>query len=212
MSPAGRQPDRVAILRAAQKLIGHGDEGGTSIENILREAGVNRRIFYRHFATKNDLIIAMQDWFGQAILDDLRAAVEAAGNPTAAVVAWIEHYLSIGWDAVRFRDARTFLAPEVASAAGIATALEATYARHREVLEGALAAGCDDGSLPNARPGLDAFAIHAVAVRHLEARIRGRLESSLEDVRDQIVELFLTALTSAPARMPTVAGQVSPAS
>lgn len=196
MSEHGRPNERDAVMRAAYRLIGEGSPGPTSIENILRVAGVNRRVFYRHFASKNDLIIAMQEWAGETILADLRETVAATGTPAAAVAAWIEDYLSIGWQEARFRDALAFMSAEVIAAPGIAAALEVTYARHREVLADALAAGLADGSLPNARPELDAFAIHAVCVRHLEARIRGRLETQFDEVRDQVVDLMLTGLSA----------------
>ena len=192
--------EREAIMRAAHRLIGNGDGFSTSIESILRAARVNRRVFYRHFATKDDLFVAMQDQAGEVILRGLRAAVEGADSPAAAVVAWIEDYLSIGWDAARLRDARTFLAPEVALARGSAAALDVTYARHREVLSDVLAVGLADGALPIARPDLDAFAIHAVAVRHIEARIRGWADLSYDEVRGHVVGLFATALTSASVR------------
>ncbi len=193
--------ERDAIMRAAYRLISRGTTSttaGTSIEKILQAAGVNRRIFYRHFASKDDLIIAMQEWAGELILVDLQKTVATAQTPAAAVATWIEHYLSIGWQETRFRDALAFMSTEVAGAPGIGAGLEATYARHREVLTAALTEGLADGSLPNVRPELDSFAIHAVAVRHLEARIRGRLDTDFDDVRDQVIELMLTGLT-APA-------------
>ena len=90
MSDDGRQSERDAIMRAAYRLISRGGThtgATTSIENILRAAGVNRRIFYRHFSCKDDLIIAMQEWAGDLILADLRTAVAAADTPAAAVVA-----------------------------------------------------------------------------------------------------------------------------
>jgi hypothetical protein len=90
------------------------------------------------------------------------------------------------------------MSAEVTGAPGIAAALEATYARHRELLTDALVAGLADGSLPNARPELDSFAIHAVAVRHLEARIRGRVDTDYSEVRDQVITLVLTGLSAAP--------------
>lgn len=195
------QSERDAIVRAAYRLISSGTTSttaGTSIEKILRAAGVNRRIFYRHFASKDHLIIAMQEWAGELILADLHKAVAAAATPSAAVAAWIEDYLSIGWRETRFRDAMAFMSSEVAGVPGIGVGLEATYARHREVLTAALAAGLADGTLPNARPELDAFAIHAIAVRHVEARIRGRMHTDFTEVRDQVVGLVLTGL-SAPA-------------
>ena len=200
----GLLSDREAIMRAAYKLISQGSASTTattSIENILRSAGVNRRIFYRHFASKDDLIIAMQEWAGDLILSDLRKAVAATDTAAAAIAAWIEDYLSIGWQEARFRDALAFMSSEVAAAPGIAAALETTYARHREVLTEALTAGLADGSLPNARPELDSFAIHAITVRHLEARIRGRLDTDFSEVRDQVTALMLTGL-SAPAVHP----------
>jgi hypothetical protein len=122
--------------------------------------------------------------------------VDAADTPAAAVAAWIEDYLSIGWNEARFRDALAFMSSDVAAAPGIAAALEATYARHREVLRNVLEAGLADGSLPNARPELDSFAIHAVAVRHLETRIRGRRDADFNEVRNQVVALVLTGLTA----------------
>jgi AcrR family transcriptional regulator len=197
----GPPSEREAIMRAAYRLISQGSAsaGATSIENILRAAKVNRRIFYRHFACKDALIIAMQEWAGDLIMADLERAVAAADTPTTAITAWIEDYLSIGWQEARFRDALAFMSAEVVGAPGIATALEATYARHREPLTRALTAGLADGSLPGVRPELDAFAIQAIVVRHLEARIRGRVDSVFGDVRDQVVSLVLTGLSAAPA-------------
>ncbi|BBX94269.1 MULTISPECIES: TetR/AcrR family transcriptional regulator [Mycolicibacterium] len=195
------QSERDAIMRAAYRLISRGSDStraSTSIEKILQAAGVNRRIFYRHFASKDDLIIAMQEWAGELILTELQQAVDTATTPAEAVAAWIEHYLSIGWQETRFRDALAFMSTEVAGAPGIGAGLEATYARHREVLTAALTEGLADGSLPNARPELDSFAIHAVAVRHLEARIRGRLGTDFDEVRNQMTRLILTGLSAAP--------------
>ena len=200
MTDNGPPAERDVIMRAAYRLISQGSSSiaaTTSIENILRTAGVNRRIFYRHFASKDNLIIAMQEWAGDLILADLKKAVAATDTPAAAVTAWIEDYLSIGWQEARFRDALAFMSSDVTHTPGIATALEATYARHREVLTEALLAGLADGSLPNARPELDSFAIHAIAVRHLESRIRGRLETNFDEVRDQVVRFVLTGVGAA---------------
>ncbi|MDV3124525.1 TetR/AcrR family transcriptional regulator [Mycobacterium sp. 21AC1] len=198
------QSERDAIMRAAYRLISGttSPTASTSIERILQAAGVNRRIFYRHFASKDDLIIAMQEWAGDLILTDLRKAVSSAETPSAAVTAWIEDYLSIGWRETRFRDALAFMSSEVAGAPGMGAGLEATYARHREVLTAALSAGLADGTLPNARPEFDSFAIHAIAVRHVEARIRGRLDTDFTEVRDQVVALVLTGLSAPPVRLP----------
>jgi hypothetical protein len=67
-------------------------------------------------------------------------------------VAWVEEFLSIGWDTRRLREGRTFLAPKVGLVAGIATAMEDIHAHHRAVLEAALRRALTDLTLPAAVP------------------------------------------------------------
>ena len=183
--------ERAAIIRAARRLIGHSASGATPIEDILRGAGVNRRTFYRHFPSKDALVLAMQEESGELVRQALCAAADRAADGRAAVLAWIEEFLSIGWDAHRLREGRTFLAPEVGLVAGIETAMEDLHARHRAVLEAALRRALTDRTLPSAVPERDAFAIHAVVLRCLEMRARGRLDRSYQAARDEITGLFL---------------------
>src|ERR1700691_4143889 len=119
---ARAERERTAIIRAAHRLIGHSAGGATPIEDILRAAGVNRRTFYRHFPSKDALVLAMQQEAGELVSEALHAATGRAADGRAAVLAWIEEFLSIGWDARRLREGRTFLAPEGGLVAGIATA------------------------------------------------------------------------------------------
>jgi AcrR family transcriptional regulator len=183
--------ERASIIRAAHRLIGGGAGGTTSIEDILRAAGVNRRTFYRHFPSKDALLLAMQHEAGELVRDALWSATGRAADGRAAVAAWIEEFLAVGWDARRLREGRTFLAPEVVLVAGIATAMEDIHARHRAVLEAALRRALTDRTLPAAVPERDAFAIHAVALRCLEMRARGRLDLPYQAACDEITGVFL---------------------
>jgi len=188
---ARAERERTAIIRAAHRLIGRDTGGATPIEDILRGAGVNRRTFYRHFPSKDALVLAMQHEAGELLRQALWSATGRAADGRAAVVAWIEEYLAVGWDTRRLREGRTFLAPEVGLVAGIAAAMEDIHARHRAVLEAALRRARTDRTLPAAEPERDAFAIHAVALRCLEMRARGRLNLSYRAARDEITGLFL---------------------
>ena len=186
--------ERTAIIRAAHRLIGDGTGGTggtTSIEDILRGAGVNRRTFYRHFPSKDALVLAMQHEAGELVREALRSATGRAADGRASVTAWIEEYLAIGWDSHRLREGRTFLSPEVGLVAGIAAAMEDIHARHRSVLEAALRRARADQTLPAVTPERDAFAIHAVVLRCLEMRARGRLDLSYQAARDEITGVFL---------------------
>ena len=183
--------ERAAIIRAAHRLIGSGTGGTTPIEDILRGAGVNRRTFYRHFPSKDALVLAMQHEAGELVREALWSATGRAADGRAAVLAWIEEFLSIGWDTRRLRDGRTFLAPEAGLIAGIAAAMDDIHARPRAVLEAALRRALTDQTVPVAAPERDAFAIHAVALRCLEMRARRRLDRPYRAARDEIAGLFL---------------------
>jgi AcrR family transcriptional regulator len=188
--------ERAAIIRAAHRLIGGGTGGTTPIEDILRGAGVNRRTFYSHFPSKDALVLAMQHEAGELVREALWSATARAADGRAAAVTWIEEYLAIGWDTRRLREGRTFLSPEVGLVAGVAAAMEDIHARHRAVLEAALRRALTDQTMPAVAPERDAFAIHAVVLRCLEMRARGRLDRTYLAVRDAIVGLFLPPLTA----------------
>jgi AcrR family transcriptional regulator len=85
---ARAERERTAIIRAAHRLIGRG-AGATPIEDILRGAGVNRRTFYRHFPSKDALVLAMQHEAGELVREALRSATGRAADGRAAVAAWI---------------------------------------------------------------------------------------------------------------------------
>jgi AcrR family transcriptional regulator len=182
--------ERTAIIRAAHHLIGR-QGGATPIEDILRAAKVNRRTFYRHFPSKDALVLAMQREAGELVGAGLRAATDSSPNGRSAVIAWIEEFLTVGWDERRANEGRTFIAPEVGLVVGFADALEEIYAFHREILLDALARARADRSLPDAMPERDSFAIHAVVLRCVDMRARGRLERPYSAVRDDIVGLFV---------------------
>jgi AcrR family transcriptional regulator len=186
--------ERRRILRAAAQLIGQQAERQTTIADVLRAAGVNRRIFYRHFRSKDQLVMAMLERAGHIVETGLSKTVAASADPAQALASYVEYVLKIGWDEYRAREGRAFLSPEVGMTAGISSALEAVYARHRAILREVLARGLADGSLPRTVPDRDAFAIHAVLIRYLEVRVRGQLDLEFADVLEAVTGLFLPAL------------------
>jgi AcrR family transcriptional regulator len=91
---------RERILIAASTLFGRRGTVRTGVDTIIAEAGVAKATFYRHFPSKEDLLVAwlrspQTRWF-----DHVRAAVEAETDGAtpgergqrlfAAVAAWLE--------------------------------------------------------------------------------------------------------------------------
>ena len=80
---AAAQPARERILSTAFRLFYARGPRGVGVDTVIAESGVAKATLYKHFPTKDDLIVAYLDrvdgvWTGQ-----LRAAAEAAGPAPA---------------------------------------------------------------------------------------------------------------------------------
>lgn len=170
-------------MRAAVVLVAR--HGTAAVEDILRTARVNRRIFYRHFATKDALLAAIAEEAAATVEHELAGAVSVS-PAAAAAQAWVERYLERAWDPGAAGAARAFLAPDSTAGAAVGDVIEAAHERHRELLVDVLRRGRADGSLPAADPGPDAFTVHAAVLRHVELRLRGRSRTDLETARSSV--------------------------
>ena len=78
-----RRETRERIAEAAKKLFLKNGFDGTTIEDITEAADVSKRTFFGYFPSKEDLIFAWQDTFGDDLADAILA--RAAGEPLAKV-------------------------------------------------------------------------------------------------------------------------------
>ena len=67
-----------------------------AVADILREADLSTRSFYRHFESKDQLLCALFRREAEAAAARLHAKVDAAADPRAALDAWIDEILSFG--------------------------------------------------------------------------------------------------------------------
>jgi AcrR family transcriptional regulator len=79
--PAEGPTTRERILEAAADLVLRAGFAATTMEQIAERAGVRPPTIYRHFASKEDLLIALAERAG--LLDEIRTALAhgAAGDP-----------------------------------------------------------------------------------------------------------------------------------
>jgi len=66
-----------------------------SLAEVLEVAGVSTRAFYRHFETKDALLVAMFDRDAAAVTERLRNAVDAAATARGALDAWLDEYFDV---------------------------------------------------------------------------------------------------------------------
>jgi AcrR family transcriptional regulator len=161
--------EEAAIIEAAYRKLAAGG-GSVSVADILAVTGLGTRAFYRHFPSKDALLLAMFRRDSRRVNDELPKLMAAAPDAKAALEAWIRFQLAICYDPRRFRRVQVMMSDEVRRTPGYEQAQGEVAAVQRGLLVDILERGLADGSLPNADPDFDAYAMQAVAHRLIHER------------------------------------------
>jgi len=84
------------LLDAALVVMERNGYADAAVADILCEADLSTRSFYRHFGSKDQLLCALFRREAEAAAARLKAKVDAAGDPLSALHAWIDEILSFG--------------------------------------------------------------------------------------------------------------------
>jgi AcrR family transcriptional regulator len=85
---------RGTILAGATRVFARQGIVATRVEDILEEAGVARRTFYRYFASKEDVLAALYDvWTGELLRAIEAARNDAPDDPLAGIRRGIDIFL-----------------------------------------------------------------------------------------------------------------------
>ena len=171
--PSGARPGRrrhhepedevTLILHAALAVMRRNGYAAASVADILDEAGLSTRAFYRHFDSKDALLRAMYRKDADAVAAELRAATEAAPNPVAALEAWLDGFLALFFDPRRVERAAVMISEGTRRAVGYHEEEERAEAAIVAPLVDVLRRGNAAGALRSQAPVRDAYAVYAVA-------------------------------------------------
>jgi len=198
LSPAREEKYRAEkqqIVRAAYELIQRDGSKETSVHDVLHASGLSTRAFYRHFRSKDELVLEMYRVDCDRVNATVASAVAAAADPLAALEVWIDQNLAVVYDVRRLRHAIVLSSAEVSSAEGFTEVKNAGLAAQRAPLVELLRDGHERGVFPHADPETDALAIQAVVGAHMRARLdRDPAALTRADARAHTLDLFERAL------------------
>jgi AcrR family transcriptional regulator len=171
------------LLDAALVVMERNGYADAAVADILREANLSTRSFYRHFESKDQLLCALCRREAEGALVRLDAKVGAAGNPRAALDAWIDEILSFGHQRAKAARVSVLSSPGAMKAEGYSEETQHATRVLMAPLERLLAEGLADGSFPLADPVADAPLIQSVAwgaagLSPMEGRALPRAEAS----------------------------------
>jgi AcrR family transcriptional regulator len=150
------------LLDAALVVMERNGYTDAAVADILREANLSTRSFYRHFESKDQLLCALYRREAEAAAARLNAKVDAADDPKAALDAWIDEILSFGHHRAKAVRVSVLGSPGAMKAHGYAEETRRASALLMAPLEALLVAGAADGSFPLADPVADAPLIQSV--------------------------------------------------
>ncbi len=150
------------LLDAGFEVIRRKGYRAATVADILAEAGMSTRSFYRHFAAKDDLLHALFRRDAEQFAAKVAARVDAAGEPTAALVVWIDEILAFGFERPRAQRAAVLGAPGAMSSLDQGELSHAMTLLMTPLVE-LLTAGVADGSFRTCDPSTDAPMISALA-------------------------------------------------
>ncbi len=163
---AGSDDERARIIEAAYRCLADPHRQPVKMSAILRTAGVSSRAFYRHFRSKDDLLLALL----QQGADEIAARVDRVsaaefGSPADQLAAWIGEIFDLMVDPRQRMQMAVIDSEEVRSAAGYRDMRERSHASRERSLVDILRRGRDAGAFPLADPDHDAVAISALVSR-----------------------------------------------
>ena len=76
-------PRQFEIIEAAGKILTSSGVSGLTIKNLAKEMQFSESAIYRHFASKEEIIIAMLDYLSETMDELLRNTIQVDDNPEA---------------------------------------------------------------------------------------------------------------------------------
>ena len=193
--PPSEEPveESEVLVNAALRILRVKGDTGFTVNDVLGEAGLKTRAFYRHFASKDDLVVAAFAEGAKAEAIRLSRRTAHAPGPLEGVVAWIDARLELGFDQ-RVAASLRPLSQEAERAHGRFPAhLRLAFDRMLAPLIEQLQQGQLEGTFGDLSPAEDALAIHQVVWGVVEQRWSG-FPLRYRETREQVLRFCLGGL------------------
>ncbi len=192
-APPAPDAERRQLMDAALKVMRRNGFLGASVQDILDDAGLSTRAFYRQFQSKDDLLLAMFRTAAGPDVDHVVERVSTAPSPVEAVRIWVDELLDIAYDRKRIQRLVMFnnsARQTVGYDDEVAWLVDHLVAPLVE----ALRRGSADGSLPAADPVPDAYSTFDLVWSVASPLVRQRRPIDRTDANDHVLRFCLPAL------------------
>ncbi|MET0628162.1 MAG: TetR/AcrR family transcriptional regulator [Acidimicrobiia bacterium] len=190
--------ERTTILDAALRVMRRNAYAEAQISEILAEAELSTRAFYRHFDSKDDMLMALYRSDADVVARRLQERVAAADSPEDQLAAWIDETLSLGYDRRRANRARMLASDAARRTVAFAEESARTAGELSAPLRDLLERGASSGAFPRCVPDQDAPTIYALVWRLVAEAIAGRATMDVNQAVAHVHRFCFPALGLGP--------------
>jgi AcrR family transcriptional regulator len=159
------------IIEAAYRVVERMGKVDPRLRDILDEAGLSTEAFYRHFESKDELLLVLLADGRHRMAGYLVHRMDKATDPVGRVRAWIEGVLAQAVDPAAASRTRPFLTSLNRLAEQYPDEQRSSFQVLVQLLQDSLVAGQKVGLVSSTDPGRDALAIYQLVVSVMEAHI-----------------------------------------
>jgi AcrR family transcriptional regulator len=179
--------EQQVLIDAGLAVLRRQGSDSLTVNDVLAEAGLSTRAFYRHFDSKDALILTVYARDSERARARLQKRLNDAATPRAALDVWIDETLGLAFDVRRATRTR----PLAREGIRLQAQFPAEFAAIRASVLDPLADVLRDLGSPD--PERDARSLHAVAWEIVAERMRGS-EMSRASARAYVLRFCLPAL------------------
>jgi AcrR family transcriptional regulator len=180
-----------ALVDAGLAVMQARGAAGLTVAEVLAEAGLSTRAFYRYFSSKDELVLAVFEHEAERRHADLQVRLATAASPRSAIEMWVDEMLALGFEPRRARRTKVLAAEGGRAQADFPVEFAAIVGGAVQPLEDVLA------SVPRAEPERDAWSIYAVTWELVQQKLRGS-DITLAEARAHVLRFCLPALGMRP--------------
>jgi AcrR family transcriptional regulator len=181
------------LIGAAQRIVKRDGIAGITIREVLAEAQLATRAFYRHFSSRDELIAALFTQGAQREAERLLGRMKDAKGPLDGVIAWIDARLDHAFDRRVAASLRDLALEAQVRRSQMPAELESSLDLILVPLIEQLRLGSELGIFSGIDPKRDAYAIHDVTMAIIERKWSG-FSLRRSETRQFVLRFCLRAL------------------
>jgi AcrR family transcriptional regulator len=169
------------LIRAGVAVMQRDGSCDPRVSEILQEAGLSNQAFYRHFRSKDELLLAILDDGLGVLLAYLDTCMPRDGAPIDRIRGWIDGVITQALHPRGARATRPFVSQRARLAERFPEQTTVWIRRVQAPLGEAIAAARDAGVLPGADPERDADAVYHLVMGWVERKLLDEVAPSERD-------------------------------